>query len=284
MSDLEFDDNWFHNNTKSDTSILNIVVAFKYEKSARKLMRTFGTYDFGLKYLLTNKYYDAAILKMKLNHEYQLENNTYICENRKWPLYIDTSTDPVHINEMFNITEINPGTYLNLIVHPRAYEFNFINLFDAKALARQLVESDNINKILDICFSSNIDKIAAYFFEYLSKKSIIIYISVHIPKIHIFIKRLISTELSFDTLTIYVSMISNFFNYAPREDKTIMLSLINNNISITKHIIATNLINIFNDQLFLINTILSETIGSIIEHDKILFLNKISDDKIMDEH
>jgi|SRR3989304_7031557 len=47
---------------------------------------------------------------------------------------------------------------------------------------------------------------------------------------------------------------------------------------------ATNLLDIFNYQLPLINTILSETIGSIIEHDKILFLNKISDNKIMDEH
>ena len=36
---------------------------------------------------------------------------------------------------MFNITKINPRTYLNLIEHPRAHEFSFINLFDAEALA-----------------------------------------------------------------------------------------------------------------------------------------------------
>jgi len=278
---------------KSQHPLINILIALRYKKAAENLISTSLGINLSLSWLLKIKQHDSAILKMKLNLEDESKNGLDKYENHWWPEYIDTLTDPIHINEMYTITKINPNVYPNLIEHLRAHEFSFINLFNTKALAIQLVKSNNTNKIIDICFSHNkndqnkhlkndsrrmtivtiedvdsdndnndnddidnddygdIDKIAAYFFRYFLKDTKLI--SVHIPKIHIFIKRLISTELSFDTLTIYVSMISNIINNASHGDKAIMLSLINNNISISKHIMATNLLDIFNYLLPLIN-------------------------------
>ena len=86
MSDLEFDLDWLNSNTKSHHPSLNMSIALRYEKSAEKLTQTCRKCDVSLKRLLKNKYYDVAILTMKLNREYKSENLMYICEKRNCPL------------------------------------------------------------------------------------------------------------------------------------------------------------------------------------------------------
>src|SRR3989304_8079349 len=217
MNNLKIDVDWFENNFESGTRITNICLILSYDKAAEKLMNLIRRYKFDMKTLFERKQYNAVILRMKLNNEFEstfIDYNKF--ENYEWPRYINETIKTKCINKMFSVTEIDPNIHLNLIKHPFAHKFDFINLFNDYSLATQLIESDDFDKIIEICFSRNPDKIAAHYFEYFSKNPTSFYDQM--SKIFIFINRLTSIELSADTLIMCISMISNNISSARRVD------------------------------------------------------------------
>jgi len=218
---------------------------------------------------------------MKLDHQFKPHGNDYdTLAFKEWSDYIDKTVGPIYINEMFNITKIYYNTCMNLIRYPHAYEFNFINLFNANALSIQLIKSSN--KIIDICFSHNVDTIAKYYFRYFyhNRKKI----SFHKNILISFIKRLTQLKMSQKTLHAYIFMIlyciDNYFS----KDREIIFSLINNNISVVNYLVTHGLFCVFNNSHFLCNEIINESIDLIIKHNKIVFVSKLSCTDITDKH